>query len=307
MSHGPAGTGLGLAGIGVGLLIFLADRLEWGISPLADAVLIVLAIVLTVAGIGYVGYALLLREKVEPIEIVYAVGGHSEMQVGTHDDRPQIVLLQVGLRNPNPFNLEGVAVNSLIPQGLQQGRCDAHGRALGGGQWFTTSERLTAEPAPGTVKDYWADENVTIAGNGSKLLFFKLKVVEPGNLHLKTLLFGNAPEQYRETILEVVPQSYRRLGTMIGELIYQGERLLAESVDGGLPDALWTWLEELEELRFSIPDQHQRWWLEATAAGDGVGLDATHVGRTVAALYDLRRRLEPSDLDRPGGGIHAAV
>ena len=62
MSHGPVGTGLGLTGIGIGLLVFLADRLEWGTSPVADAVLILLALVLTVAGIGYVGHALLRRE-----------------------------------------------------------------------------------------------------------------------------------------------------------------------------------------------------------------------------------------------------
>lgn len=107
MRHGPASTGLGLAGIGAGLLVFLADCLEWGISPFGDAILIVAALALVAAGIGYVGHALLAGEKAKLSEIDYAVDGHSGLWVRTHTTIRRLCYCRSDLKTQNPLNVEG--------------------------------------------------------------------------------------------------------------------------------------------------------------------------------------------------------
>jgi len=288
---------LGLAGIGVGLLAFLADRLEWGMSSLAQAIFIVLAVALLAVGIAFFGAATFGRPRTKPLQIHYALEGGSSFRMLLRAGHPQTVLLQVGLENPNPFNLEGVAINSLIPQGLQQGRCGSHGQLLDRGHWLSTLEKLENEPDPGTPKDYWADENVTVAGEGSKLLFFKLRISRPGSYFFKTLLFGSVPKQHEEAMLEVIDSDSQTFGGTIGELISEGERL---TPDGPVTAAMniQEWVNQLAFLTGALPDQDRHWWTVATA--DAPALDSGWTIRDerqvitsrLPLLYDLRRRLD---------------
>ena len=297
MRHGAAGTGLGLAGIGAGLLVFLADRLELGLSPLAQAILIVLAVALVVVGIAYVGAALLGGTRTRPLTIHYSLEGGSGLRMLLRADHPQTVLLRVGLENPNPFNLEGVAINSLIPQGLQQGRCGSQGQLLDGGHWLSTSEKLENEPGPGTPKDYWADENLTVAGEGSKLLFFKLRISRPGSYFFKTLLFGSVPRKHEEAVLEVIGSEGQTFGGTIGELIWEGERL---TPDGPVTSSMniQEWVNQLVFLTAVLPDEDRRWWSVATAeapaldSGWTIRDERQVVISRLPLLYDLRRRLD---------------
>jgi len=298
-----AGTGLGLAGIGAGLFVFLADRLEWGLSSLLQAVLFVLAAALLVVGIAYVGAAILGGTRTKPLRIHYALEGGSGFRMQIRAGHPQTVLLRVALENPNPFNLEGVAINSLIPQGLQQGRCGSDGQSLDGGHWLSTPEKLENEPEPGAPKDYWADENVTVAGEGSKLIFFKLRVSRPGSYFFKTLLFGSVLKDHEEAVLEVGEGDHQTFGGTIGELISEGERL---TPDGPVTATMniQEWVNQLVFLTSALPDEDHAWWRVATAEAPALNSSWTiRSDREVIAfrlplLYALRRRL-----DRPSKAI----
>jgi hypothetical protein len=288
---------LGLAGIGAGLLVFLADRLEWGMSSLLQAILIVLAVALVVVGIAYVGAAALGGSRTKPLRIHYALEGGSGFRMQIRTGHPQTVLLRVGLENPNPFNLEGVAINSLIPQGLQQGRCGSDGQVLDGGHWLSTPEKLGNEPGLGVPKDYWADENVTVAGEGTKLIFFKLRVSRPGSYFFKTLLFGSVPKQYEEAMLEVVDSDSQTFGGTIGELISEGERL---TPDGPVTSTMniQEWVNQLVFLTGALPDEDRQWWSVATAeapaldSGWTIRNEREVIAFRLPLLYALRRRLD---------------
>lgn len=297
MRHGAAGTGLGLAGIGAGLLVFLADRLEWGLSSLAQAILIVLAVALIVFGIAYIGAATLGGTRTKPLKIHYSLEGGSGLRMLLRAGHPQTVLLGVGLENPNPFNLEGVAINSLIPQGLQQGRCGSQGQPLDGGHWLNTPEQLENEPDPGAPKDYWADENVTVAGEGSKLIFFKLRISRPGSYFFKTLLFGSVPRKHEEAMLEVIDSDSQTFGGTIGELISEGERL---TPDGPVTATMniQEWVNQLVFLTGALPGEDRHWWSAATAEAPALNSGWTIrderqvITSRLSLLYDLRRRLD---------------
>lgn len=288
---------MGLAGIGAGLLVFLADRLEWGLSSLVQATLIVLAVALLVLGIAYIGAATLGGTRTKPLKIHYFLEGGSGFRMLLRTGHPQTVLLGVGLENPNPFNLEGVAINSLIPQGLQQGRCGGQGQPLNGGDWLSTPEQLENEPEPGTPKDSWAEANVTVAGEGIKLIFFKLRISRPGTYFFKTLLFGSVPKKHEEVMLEVIDSDSQTFGGTIGELISEGERL----TPGGPVTAtmnIQEWVNQLVFLTDALPDEDRHWWSAATAEAPALNSGWTIrderqvITSRLPLLYDLRRRLD---------------
>lgn len=287
---------------GLSLATLIPFLVEKGAQPKGHAVLWVVYGALAISGLVWLGVTIALRldtsRRPEPLEIIYSLDGSPNLRMSLRDKRPQSVLLCVGIKNPNPYNLEGVAINSLIPQGLRVVRCGAHGEPVEKGHWLTTPERLSGEPPPGIHKDFWVDDNVTFAGNGSKLLFFKLRVSHPGTYYLKTLLFGNVPEQAEVAQLEVSASEDRTLGVTIGELIYEGENL---SSDGAEPHAnnFQIWIEKLATLTRSIPEENRRWWIDTTTdapqPGHGLVQDRLAISSRLPALYDLRRRL-----DRPG-------
>lgn len=220
------------------------------------------------------------------------------MRVPFRCGRAQSVLVSVGLKNPNPYNLDGVAINSLFPQGLRVERCGAHGKALESpkGHWLSTPERLPDEPPSGTHKNYWADENVTIAGNGSKLLFFKIRLTQPGTLHLLTRIFGNVPKREKTAALEVLETEDMFLGGIVNELIHDGEALASspDNVFFGNNADYQQWKIELIFVTAALEDEDRQWWEAATSAevpGSGDVWRSNMAARDVPILYDLRRRL----------------
>ncbi len=246
-------------------------------------------------------------QRSKPLSIIYSLDGSPEMRVPFRSRRPQSVLISVGLKNPNPFNLDGVAMNSLFPQGLRVERCGAHGESLENpkGHWLSTPERLPDEPPPGTHKDYWADENMTIAGNGSKVLFFKVRLTQPGTLHLLTRVFGNVPECEETAALEVVETEDMFLGGIVNELIHDGEALASspDNVFFGNNADYQRWKMELIFATAALEDEDRRWWEAATHAdvpGSGEVWRSNVAGRDVPVLYDLRRRLDrPVQIQAP--------
>lgn len=290
----------GIFGVSIAALIpFVVEK---GAEPKGHAVLWVLYGTLSISALVWLAASLVTwlnsRRRPEPFETVYSLDGSSDLCMRLRLGHPQSVLLCVGIRNPNPYNLEGVAVNVLIPQGLHVSRCGAHGQPTEKGHWLTTPEQLPGESHPGSHKDLWADDNVTFAGRGSKLLFFRLRIVEPGTYHLKTLLFGSIPDQVQVARLGVTSSEHRTLGIVIGELIYDGENLSDDQVE---PHAhkFEIWMERLATLTRSIPEDNRRWWIDATAdapqPGHGLTQDRLAIAARLPALYDLRRRLDQPD------------
>ena len=299
-----AGSVFGLAV--AALVPFLIEK---GTAPRGHAVLWLLYGAIAVSLVVWCAASLVdwkMAPRPAPLEIAYSFDGHSEISVPFRKGRPQSLLVSVGLRNPNPYNLDGVAINCLFPQGLRAERCGAHGESLGNpkGHWLSTPERLAGEPAAGTHKDYWADENLTVAGNGSKLLFFRVRVNEPGRIHLLTRVFGNVPPSEAPASLEIVETESMIVGGIINELICAGEALAApsENVFLGNKRAYEDWKTELIFATAFLPDEDRRWW-EAATAEDVPGSDdvwrRNMAARDVPVLYDLRRRLdrprEPAD------------
>jgi hypothetical protein len=169
------------------------------------------------------------------------------------------------------------------------------GREREVGSWLTTSEKLPNEPSPGIPKDYWADENMTVAGSGTKLLLFKLRITRPGTYYLKTLVFGSAEKQHEEAELEVIETESMTIGTIIAELIHDGERL-TDGQQAAQGITLARWREEAAFLVGFIPEEDQRWWADKSA-DSRLGItdaerDRQLVASRVPALYELRRRLD---------------
>jgi hypothetical protein len=272
------------------LVPFLAEK---GTEPKGHAVLWVLYGLVAVSAFTWQGTTLIGHFKTaggpKPLEINYSLDGSSEMRIPFRCGRPQRVLISVGLKNPNPFNLEGVAINSLFPQGLQVERCGAHGEPLDNprGHWLSAPERLPDEPPSGTHKDYWADENVTIAGNGSKVLFFKLRIAQPGTIYLLTRIFGNVPERQQATTLEVIETEDMLLVGIVNELIHDGEALAnSASIKFGGDPKKQRWREELIFATAALDDEDRKCWEVAT---QGAGQSPSQI---VPILYDLRRRID---------------
>lgn len=281
-----------------GLIPFFVER---NAEPKGHAVLWILYGALGISALIWLATSLAVRldssRRSKPLEIVYSLDGSQDLRAVLRRGHPQSILLSVGFKNPNPYNLEGVAINSLFPQGLGVTRCGAHGEPLENpkGHWLTTPEKLSDEPPPGAHKDYWADENVTISGNGSKLMFFKMRLVEPGSHYLLTRLFGNVPEQEQAAMLEVVETESQTFGGVIGELICDGERMTPP----GPVTAHWDiqpWMEQLAFLTGMLPDEDHRWWRHTTAdappGGSAPGQDRLAISSRLPALYDLRKRLD---------------
>jgi hypothetical protein len=287
------------------LIPFLVEK---GVAPKGHAVLWILYAVLGVSLVVWlittaVGWSERSRRP-KPLEIVYSLDGRPQMRVPLRRGRPQSVLVSVGFKNPNPYNLEGVAINTLFPQGLQVERCGPHGEPLDNpkGHWLTTPERLPGEPPPGAHKDYWADENVTVAGNGSKLIFFKFLLTTPGSHYLLTRVFGNVPEQQQVATLDVVETEDMDLGASLNELIYDGEGVVRSSDSVFFENSAdyQRWKTELIFATAALEDEDRRWWEAATSEdvpGSGDQWRGNMAKRDVPVLYDLRRRL-----DRPANG-----
>lgn len=287
------------------LIPFLVEK---GAAPKGHAVLWVLYVSLGVSLVAWLVATVIERSpRLKPLEIIYSLDGSSGMQVPLRRGRPQSVLVSVGLKNPNPCNLEGVAINSLFPQGLQVERCGAHGESLPNptAHWLSTPERLPSEPLPGTPKNYWADENMIIAGNGSKLFFFKIQLIQPGTLHLLTRVFGNVPECDETARVEVVETEDEFLGGIVNELIHDGESLVSspDNVFFGNKADYQQWRMELIFAIAALEDDDRRWWEAATSAdvpGSGDVWRSNMAARDVPVLYDLRRRLDrPPQMQAP--------
>ena len=294
------GTGLGVAviGIAVGLVPFLADQVGWTLN---DAEVVVLAIL--VAGLLIAGIAIEVLARRQPrlreVEISIGLDAGSPLGINVRPGEPQIVLMEVVLTNPNPFNLEGIAVNVWIPQGLCLGRCGLRGEPAERGHWLTEQLQLSSEPASGAHKDFWADEGISIAGNGSKLLFFKLCVADPGEHYLKVQIFGDVPKHEALARLDVRLADSITFGGTIGELIYRGEHIQEgpETVfsDQAHRGAHGDFTVQLAFLTGMIPDEDRAWWHRVTngisPAGSGAIWRSQLAADHVPHLYELRRRL----------------
>jgi hypothetical protein len=277
------------------LIPFLVEK---GAAPKGHTVLWGLYAALAISAVVWLLATWFARHsspKTEPLSIIYTLDGSPNLCVQLRPGRPQIALLEVALKNSNSFNLEGIAVNSLIPHGLRVFRCGMDGKEREAGSWLTTSEKLPDEPSPGMPKDYWADENMTVAGNGTKLLLFKLRITRPGTYFLKTLVFGSVEKQQEEAMLKVTETERMTIGAIIAELIHDGERLTdGRQAAQGMTFARWR--EEGAFLVGFIPREDQRWWADKTADPPLGFTDAERdrhlVASRVPALYELRRRLD---------------
>jgi hypothetical protein len=283
---------------GLSLAALVPFLVEKGAEPKGHAVSWVLYGLLGISAVAWLAATIAARFDVsrgpKPLSIIYSLNGHRDLRVRLRPGRPEIALLEVDLKNPNPVNLEGIAINSLIPQGLRIGRCGIHGELLEGGHWLTTSEQLPDEPSPGAHKEYWADENVTVAGNGTKLLFFKLRLTESGTFYLKTKLFGNIAEQDEFAQIEVIESDDLTFGGSISELIHDAEQMLEEMQNFGNV-RFYNWTNELVFMAAALPGEDRRWWDVAQKNIPRGGLEDEHNRRLAAGylplLYDLRRRL----------------
>jgi hypothetical protein len=182
---------------------------------------------------------------------------------------------------------------------LRVERCGPHGESLESpkGHWLTAPERLPDEPSPGVHKDYWADENVTIAGNGSKLLFFKMRLAQAGTHYLLTRIFGNVSPQEQVATLEVVGTEDMFLGAILNELIHDGELLANETPNAfsGNNAAYQRWITELIFATAALEDEDRQWWKASTGEdvpGSGDKWRSNIAKRDLPVLYDLRRRLD---------------
>lgn len=282
---------------GLALATLIPFLVEKGAAPKGHAVLWVLYGALALSAVVWLWATGLARHgspKTRPLSITYTLDGGPNLRVQLRPGRPQVALLEVALQNPNSFNLEGIAVNSLIPHGLRVFRCGMDGKEREAGSWLTTPEKLPNEPSPGIPKDYWADENMTVAGNGTKLLLFKLRITRPGTYYLKTLVFGSVEKQHVETALEVIETEDMTIGAIIAELIHDGERL-ADGRQGPPGMTVARWREEAAFLVGFIPEEDRLWWADKTADSPLGMTDAERdhqlLALRVPALYELRRRL----------------
>jgi hypothetical protein len=291
---------LGGAIFGLSLAALIPFLVEKDAEPKDHAVLWILYGALVVSALAWLVATILLkaRARLVPLEIEYSLDSSDELKISLRADRPQLVLLCVAIRNPNPFNLRGVAINSLIPQGLQGVRVGSHGEKIEEGRWLTTLEPLPDDPGSSVYKDCWADDDIAMAGSGSKLLFFRLRVAEPGVGYFKTLLFGDAPQQSAVARLDVRESSTPTVGGIIGELIFEGEALSDPRFEQHL-SKFQIWIEKLDDVTRSLSDEDRRWWDNVTADVPAHRPDLNQARLAILSrippLYDLRRRLE-----RPG-------
>jgi hypothetical protein len=298
-SRRTAGAVFGLA-----LATLVPFLVEKGASPRGQAVLWFLYAAIGISLAVWLATSAVIRrsetqQRPRPLEIIYSLDGSPEMRVPFRSGRPQSILISVGLKNPNPFNLDGIAINCLFPQGMRVERCGARGETLENpkGHWLSTPERLPDEPPPGTHKDYWADENLTIAGNGSKLLFFKLQLTRPANLHFLTRVFGSVPACETPATLEVVETESMFLGGIVNELIHDGEALASSASNVFFENSAEyrQWKTELIFATAVLEGEDRQWWVEATrpdVPGAGDEWRSNMAARDVPILYDLRRRLD---------------
>lgn len=297
---------LGGAVFGLCLAALIPFLVEKGAEPKGHAVLWILYGALLVSAAAWFGATIAshVRARMMALEIKYSLDSSDEMAVSLRRERPQFVLLCVSIRNPNPFNIEGVAINVVIPQSFHGMCCSSRGDKLEQGRWITTLEPLPGDSRGSVYKDCWADNDVTLAGDGSKLVFFRMRATEAGVYHFKTMLFGNAPKQDSIFSLEVLESQTMTVGGTIGELLLEGEALSDPRSDQHV-DEFSIWMEKLADVVRSLAQEDRDWWANAIADAPPYkphpDLARLAIASRIPSLYDLRRRL-----DSPGSALARA-
>jgi hypothetical protein len=220
------------------------------------------------------------------------------MSVRLRRDRPQSVLLEVGVQNPNNANLAGVNANVLVPVGLRAGddaRCDLWGEHAPEGNWAPpTPHRIRGEADE--WKEYWNQSNLTLT-SGSRIFALKLHLAEPGAYPVLAKFWGGdlpgpISKDAEIQVVEGVPSPRDRLS----ELIYRGEELSDYEptiFTGSAPPTDFTvWIFEVAQ---AIPDEHMSHYNRVKDGVKGPKVGAEYWKRLLRAdlraLYDIRGRL----------------
>jgi hypothetical protein len=169
------------------------------------------------------------------------VDGSSDLSLDLRDERPQARLLEVGIWNPNPTDLEGVYINVLMTEGIKardSARCDHYGNPKNEGWWARpTPEAIGDDESKGdSYKDYWGADKpgLTITPHAS-ILTFKLIFKEPGKYRVRVKLWGGdvGEETEDDAFVSVTAADELDEGRdAISEAIYRGERLRDAPVRG---------------------------------------------------------------------------
>lgn len=280
------------------LLITAAGYIVGG--PYLAAILILLAV-----GVGLVAWTRLgdwlgFRRKTDdaqPPVVRHTLDGHASLRIGLRPDRPQVVLWESGIENPNAFNLDGVAINALVTEGVRVGYCNADGEVSDRGGWLTTPERFEHEPEPGSHKEYWACGDLTLPGEGHRLVRIKLRIDKPGTYYLCTELFGSVRKQRKYTDLVVTEAEQVGVRGILGELISTGESI-ARGPAAALEDNAeehGAWVIDTAMAQETMPEPHRAWLRQqldrTSVGGSGTAWRIAHAKAVLPHLYEARRRV----------------
>jgi hypothetical protein len=249
----------------------------------------------TIVATGYVS-------GLKPPTIAFKLDESSDLSMKLREGFPQSRLIEVGIRNPNGADLNGVHTNILMTEGIRAGdeaRCDAFGRHTPGGWWGrTTPEAIGDEQEGDSYKDYWgADKDGLTLTASSMVLPFKLTIRKPGTYRFRAKFWGgDMPREVEKDAFLLVEgaDELRPERDAISEVIFWGEQMLAHKpsdFEGNSPPTEWAaWIVSAAEV---IPDSHRDHYDAVTTDGPQTG-PAYWKARTwdlIRALYEIRARL----------------
>ena len=238
-------------------------------------------------------------ERIPPT-IRHTLDGDRSLRLSLRPGRPQTVIFEPGVDNPNANNIDGVHANILFSEGIKVAKCDRDGKHSDRGDWLTTKDKIFDESEP-TWKDYWSGEGITLAGEGHLLAPFKLHLREPGTYYVRTKLYGGGLPKAVTRDDKIVVEAADEVGhpELLGEVIYDAERLRdsefdEDNTDSGVRTTYANWVAELSA---ALPaDERQRRFVldEPPKARGGAPERQYRIAQIEAKLpklYELRRRL----------------
>jgi hypothetical protein len=225
------------------------------------------------------------------------------MRVLLRPGAPQTVLLEAGFQNPNRANLDGLSVNILLSEGVKVCKCDRDGNPSDKGAWTTTGETWDDRDSD-SPKEYWMADGLSLAGTGSLVLPIKLRLTRPGNVFVKSKMYGGElpSDAIRTQTIDVVEASETDHPGKVAELISVAERAAA-GPDNAFGDprheeAHGSWIIMSAVLADELEARDREWLKERLASvhtpGSGSEWKSRHARESLPYLYELRRRLARS-------------
>jgi hypothetical protein len=232
--------------------------------------------------------------------IRHSLDGDPSMRVLLRPGAPQTVLLESGFQNPNRTNLDGLSVNILFSEGVKVCKCDREGNPSDKGAWTTTGETWDDRDSD-SPKEYWMADGLSLAGTGSLVMPIKLRLTRPGNVFVKSKMYGGElpSDAVRTQTIEVIEASETDLPGRVAELISVAERAAAgpETVFGDPrhEEAHGSWIIMSAVVADELEERDREWLKEKLASvntpGSGSEWKTRHARESLPHLYELRRRL----------------